>query len=71
MGGFEAVLQKYGKPLSVHRNGEEQIGVAMVQPLFEKGEQWLPSPWGGKEQTGSSAWLRRNSDWTVWARTIM
>lgn len=48
MGGFEAVLQKYGKPLSVHRNGEEQIGLAMVQPLFEKEEQWLPSPLGRK-----------------------
>lgn len=46
MGGFEAVLQKYGRPLSVHRNGEEQIGLAMVQPLFEKDEQRLPSPLG-------------------------
>lgn len=46
MGGFEAVLNRYGRPLSVHRGGEEQIGPALVQPLFEKDEQWLPSPLG-------------------------
>ena len=46
MGGFEAVLQTYGKPISVCRDGEEQIGLAMVQPLFEKEEQRLPSPLG-------------------------
>lgn len=46
MGGFEAVLKQYGKPISVFRNGEEQTGMAMVQPLFEKDGQWLPSPLG-------------------------
>lgn len=46
MGGFEAVLKRYGKPISVFRNGEEQTGMAMVQPLFEKDGQWLPSPLG-------------------------
>ena len=46
MGGFEAVLARYGKPVSVHRDGKEQIGMAMVQPLFEKEEQRLPSPLG-------------------------
>ena len=46
MEGFEAVLARYGKPISVHRDGKEQIGLAMVQPLFEKEEQRLPSPLG-------------------------
>lgn len=50
MGGFDAVLRRYGKPVSVHRNGKEQIGLAMVQPLFEKEEQWLPSPLGRTRQ---------------------
>lgn len=50
MGGFEAVLGRYGKPASVHRGGEEQTGLAMVQPLFEKDEQWLPAPLGRTRQ---------------------
>lgn len=46
MGGFEAVLGRYGKPASVHRDGMEQTGLAMVQPLFEREVQRLPTPLG-------------------------
>lgn len=50
MGGFDAVLRRYGKPAAVHGNGETRIGPAMVQPLLEKNEQWTPTPLGRKRQ---------------------
>lgn len=46
MGGFSAVLRRYGRP-AVLADGEfRQIGAAMVFPMFDKGEQWLPTPLG-------------------------
>lgn len=50
MSGFEAVLQRYGRPAALHDGEFEQIGLAMVQPLFEKSEQWTPTPLGRKRE---------------------
>lgn len=46
MSAFLSLLHRYGRPLSVFRNGSCSSGLAMVQPLFESHEQWLPSPLG-------------------------
>ena len=50
MSGFDGVLRRYGRPVAVHRNGACLSGLAMVQPLFESHEQWLPSPLGRTRQ---------------------
>lgn len=50
MDQFVNILRKYGRPMSVSRDGKEQTGRAMVQPLFEKDRQWLPSPLGNVRQ---------------------
>lgn len=50
MSGFARVLEKFGKPVTVHRDGSVQTGLAMVQPLFEQDRQWLPSPLGRTRQ---------------------
>lgn len=50
MGGFDAVLRKYGRPAAVHRDGKTQIGPAFLQPLFEKDRQWSPTPLGRKRK---------------------
>lgn len=50
MGGFRAVLQRYGKPAALRDGALEQVGLAMVQPLFEKDGQWRPTALGQKRE---------------------
>lgn len=46
MTGFEAVLNRYGKPAAVWTGGEKQVGQAMVLPVLEKDWQRTPTPLG-------------------------
>lgn len=43
---FSALLHRYGRPAALWKDGKQTVGLAMVQPLFEKEDQWTPTPLG-------------------------
>lgn len=50
-GSFTAIAARYGRPVVLFRQGEEVgQGQAVLRPVLDRQEQWLPSPLGKQRQ---------------------
>ena len=50
-GRFTAIAARYGRPVVLFRQGEEVgQGQAVLRPVLDRQEQWLPSPLGRQRQ---------------------
>lgn len=50
-GSFTAIAARYGRPVVLFRQGEEVgQGQAVLRPVLDRQEQWLPSPLGRQRQ---------------------
>lgn len=50
-GSFTAIAARYGRPVILFRQGEEVgQGQAVLRPVLDRQEQWLPSPLGRQRQ---------------------
>lgn len=47
---FLGILKRYGSVAAVSRGGEVRTGLAMVQPVLEKEEQWTPTALGHRRR---------------------
>ena len=50
-GRFTAIAARYGRPVVLFRQGEEVgQGQAVLRPVLDRQEQWLPAPLGRQRQ---------------------
>lgn len=50
-GSFTAIAARYGRPVVLFRQGEEVgQGQAVLRPVLDRQEQWLPAPLGRQRQ---------------------
>lgn len=69
------MLRRYGRPAALWQGGTQAaVGLALVQPLYEKEEQRLPTPLG-RQRTDQFLYLGESGlavdqlgeeDWLVW-----
>ena len=73
--GFDRVLRRYGRPAALWQDGAQvAVGLALVQPLYEKEAQRLPTPLG-RQRTDRCLYLGEaglavdqlgEEDWLAW-----
>lgn len=46
MDGVKTLLRRHGRQARLVSGGTETAGLAMVQPLLDRDDQWIPTPLG-------------------------